>query len=840
MPSWRHTLTVARRRSAAYAALISAAATLPVVSVAVLIWAAFARARESPVNWSVVVFGVGLCVVAGAVVGFLRRPSALSVAATLDKQAGTHDAIATALQLSAKPVPTPLEARAISDADAAAGVASPADAFPWSIKRPALLTALSAVILTGAAFIPPRWTADLAKIAGLDPGPPRVEVQQALASATAAEQLINAVQPPSTPASTQAADQNTDTQRQDALTELRQQLERGSITPKEATQQVATAIERAADRLDERAAAAQAAHDRLRDRLAMGLKEAGRERESTHEPSSELSRALREGDIDKAAAEAERLADAADKLSAEDRAKLADDLKRLAEDLGKPAPAQREQATQAPQPTPSTQSPSSTPDPEQRPDAEKPAAQAETDKQVRDLSEKIEKASDQLKDPQPQNPDQQRSSEQQDKPDQPEQTRDNKSSTSSGQRQTKSDEAKRQPDDRARQQEGSPRSSDQRQPPDGQRSPEGKPETGSNPQDATQPRPDDKPRPDGNTRQGDQRQPGDKQQPAGVRQDQQGQNESPKPTDTPSSSGKPLPDDQPGAASKPQNQGQTQPDKNEQRQPDTKPAPSAPPPPDARPSPTGQPRSDQAPQGDAPKLDQLRDALKQLAEKPRDAKRDRQDAQNLREQAEKMWENATPQQRSEMEKLAREFAKQHGERGTGDTRSREEQDRPDNTDPAAAPRAEGDLARSNAAGDSTDPAGKGGGPGDQPPGARTAATGIRNERPTNTQDIDAHSTGEAHAPSRVIAEWLTNKPPSREGASVPQPPQDVARAVRQSQQTAEQALQERTVPSRLSPLIRRYFERLPQAVGAQPSAPSSPLPSSAPSPPAPAALPAKP
>ncbi|HZW06366.1 MAG TPA: hypothetical protein VFF65_04515, partial [Phycisphaerales bacterium] len=133
MPTWRHTLAVAQRRAAARAAVTAASAVLPVAAGAALAWVAVAAALQREAHWPVVGGAVGVATLGGAIVGWLRRPSALAVATALDDHARNHSAIATALQLSARPHPTLLEAQAIADADAAGG--DPRGAFPWKLRR---------------------------------------------------------------------------------------------------------------------------------------------------------------------------------------------------------------------------------------------------------------------------------------------------------------------------------------------------------------------------------------------------------------------------------------------------------------------------------------------------------------------------------------------------------------------------------------------------------------------------------------------------------------------------------------------------------------------------------
>ncbi|MDP1660884.1 MAG: hypothetical protein Q8L55_03120, partial [Phycisphaerales bacterium] len=290
MTTWRHTLAVAQRRASLHAAVAGGTAALLAGACLAFVWAVVATAFEWSVNWPLTGAAVAGVTLLGAVAGVLRRPSELAVAVALDAHGMGHDAIATAVQFSAKGSLTPLEAKAVSDADAAALNARPSEAFPWQPKRPMVLTAAAVALFTAAAFIPARWVSRSAQLVGVNAGPPRAEVQQALEDAAAAERLIEAVQQPVAPL---PADAVASASVPDPLADLKQQLQQGDISPKELTQQAATAVERAADQLDRRASESQQAHELLRDRLAQAQQSASA---PPGDSQAELTKALREGD----------------------------------------------------------------------------------------------------------------------------------------------------------------------------------------------------------------------------------------------------------------------------------------------------------------------------------------------------------------------------------------------------------------------------------------------------------------------------------------------------------------------------------------------------------------
>ncbi len=835
MTTWRHTYAVAKRRASLQAAVSGGTAALTAGACVVFAWAAVAGALEWSARWPVAGAAVAGVTLVGAFAGLFRRPSALAIAVALDAHAAGHDAIATALQLSAKNAHTPLEAQAISDADAAAQRARLSASFPWRVKRPLVLVAAASVLITAGVFVPSGWVAKSARLVGVNSGPPRVEVQRALDDAAAAERLIEAVQ---RPVSSTVAETAASAPSPDPLADLKEQLKQGEISPKELTQQAATAVERAADQLDRRADESQRAHELLRDRLAQAQRAAGGSPGGGSQ--AELTKALREGDLDRAVTEAERLTDAADKLTPEDRARLADELKRLADDVNRaPVPPAPVSAPPDPSATPATEA---TPQPEKRAEAERQPSQ--------DLAKKLEEAAQGL---QPTRP-----------PVTPPRQQANQQEPTQGSAERQEQAAGRSPADAGAKPDKPEDVSKPAQRPDKTEKANGAP----TPNGQTQPPPGRAPgpepaKPESGRQQGEQGRAGQESRPS---EPQRGPgNGASKPSESGDSPSQGR--DQPkstGAKGSPRPSSEST-DKDhsadgpkarqEGSQPTDKPSESAgesngahgnsSKPADANPGtakdgvPT--PAADRPP-SDAPSakegLQQLRDQLKKLAEQPRNARQDRQDAQKLREQAQKMWDSASPEQRKEMEQLARELAKERGSQGE------QRADKGDRSSPpGAGPDGASDQQQPSAGGGAGDSlAGAGRGPGAGKPGDRPLA----NSGAASTgavHDIDARSKGAAEAPSRVIAEWLTNKPaPGAEGAAR-SAPAEVDQAVRQAQQNAEQAVQQRTVPSRLSPLIRRYFDRLPNALGTQPAsagqgalpAPGVPAP-----PPPPAAAPETP
>lgn len=120
------------------------------------------------------------------------------------------------------------------------------------------------------------------------------------------------------------------------------------------------------------------------------------------------------------------------------------------------------------------------------------------------------------------------------------------------------------------------------------------------------------------------------------------------------------------------------------------------------------------------------------------------------------------------------------------------------------------------------------------PGPSTPNSGLPTDRPAspgsasaakpNTEPVDARSAPINPGQERVIAEWLSRGP--REATAAKS--NEVAGALRDAAQSAERALEDRTVPSRFDSVIRRYFQRLPSDLGVPATNPAPAKPAAAP------------
>jgi hypothetical protein len=143
------------------------------------------------------------------------------------------------------------------------------------------------------------------------------------------------------------------------------------------------------------------------------------------------------------------------------------------------------------------------------------------------------------------------------------------------------------------------------------------------------------------------------------------------------------------------------------------------------------------------------DKVRELAQRRDIANQSREDAQRLREQAERMMQDLSPEEREQMRRLAEQIAREQG---------------------APVEDFSGALSR----------------------------------------DVDARRpTGAPDDSGRVIAEWLSDGKP---GANDARGTVDARRRLTEAAAGAQRAIEEQQTPARHSEFIRRYFQRLPGAV----------------------------
>ncbi len=142
------------RRRLVVASFLEEAARLVLVVLVVALLALFFGA------WHPGRLAIGLVgsLLLAASVSFLRRPSLAEVAAKIDRAAGTHDRLSTALAFEQLPSPTPLQSAALAECRSALQSLEPARWTP--LRLPRWLPALIATsLLLALALQWPRWNA---------------------------------------------------------------------------------------------------------------------------------------------------------------------------------------------------------------------------------------------------------------------------------------------------------------------------------------------------------------------------------------------------------------------------------------------------------------------------------------------------------------------------------------------------------------------------------------------------------------------------------------------------------------------------------------------------------
>lgn len=213
----------------------------------------------------------------------------------------------------------------------------------------------------------------------------------------------------------------------------------------------------------------------------------------------------------------------------------------------------------------------------------------------------------------------------------------------------------------------------------------------------------------------------------------------------------------------------------------------------------GQPsgEGEQSPGG----VQRFAERLRRLAEQRREGQQEARRAEDLREQARRMAERLTPEQRRDLENWARRQPSGSGERPQG--------------------------SRDSRGGEAGEPSGRavgqpGNGPdresgrniaGNQPGRAPGAAAPSPAFTRTDPVDARARPVPGSTPRERVAAEWLGEG--SKDGHTGTSEAQEVFRA---AQRSAERAVDDRAVPARFDRLLERYFRRLPErAAGVQPA-----------------------
>ncbi len=208
--------------------------------------------------------------------------------------------------------------------------------------------------------------------------------------------------------------------------------------------------------------------------------------------------------------------------------------------------------------------------------------------------------------------------------------------------------------------------------------------------------------------------------------------------------------------------------------------------PDAsQPSESQQPSTDpNAPKKDGGSgLERLRDQLKDLAGQGKNAQKDKQTADNLREKAREMLDKATPEERKKLLDMAQQFAKDNQRNTPPGSRPPTQQGTPPDQPGTDGPRGNSDV----------------------PPSS------LESKPAQDTLDLRKNASKNASRDDRVIAEWLGQRDKGAPGIDTD--PADAARVLQRAAESAQRAVDDRLVPSRYDRLIERVYRVLPKALG---------------------------
>jgi hypothetical protein len=218
-------------------------------------------------------------------------------------------------------------------------------------------------------------------------------------------------------------------------------------------------------------------------------------------------------------------------------------------------------------------------------------------------------------------------------------------------------------------------------------------------------------------------------------------------------------------------------------------------------------------------LEQLAKHLERMTADDGKQRSDRETGERAREQAQKLAEKLSPAQQERLKQWAEGLARERpdlAERFANEGEPRPRGDRGEGE-------AEGDMPREQPS------AGAERGVGDGPEGTRQEREATGTERvfpPSRTEIVDARDAGTGRPGTKgqrdqVVAEWLA---PPTPGSATGAGPAAAAERMRQAARSAQQAVDERAIPSRYDRLVQRYFRRLPEKVAERAEAAGTPVP----------------
>lgn len=791
-----------------------------------LVWMVAARLSGGvpEASWQVLAGGsVVAGVLFGLVMAGVRRWSAHRAAMEVDRTFGLRDRVSTGLELAVSR--DGFAMLLVEDAERAARGLRPSQAVdvfggvrPWAVWE--------VVGAIGVGVAVQLW---MPRAADVDETP---LAQQAPTAET--KSLVREVMKQAEEAAPLPEAAGADVPRDEAVAALERELAAGTLDDASARAKAAAIADRTAERLATKAAEDQAKSDAVRSELSAAARRASEGTGEAERTGSELTDALRRGDAARAAEAVQELSKRLPRMSKEEREDLARELEALEKGLEPPATEPGEAAdVEAGEPA--------TGEPGPEPDT--PKARDHTGESVNTPDGRAEPTTEPAKG-------------NAQEPAEPAAARGRKITASESLR-----EALRESREQVSQ-ERPPPSGDATTPPsdspkDGVEKPAN--ESGESRESSPQPnaekrtgeaaaeKPDAKP--DGTAKptpaEGEQK-------PSPVKKDtrttplpgspQKGSQEPPKSNEGAATESRPTQGEkQSGEKGEKSGEQGDQPSGQPSPQPGDRPGEQPSDQPDSMPG-------EKPAEGVRPGFERLVEELRKVAERERGAQRSAEDAQRLREQGQKLLEQLSPQERQELQRLAREFGEKQGKppQGTPDGQPPEGQvpqgASPDGDDqrgenPEGRPRpGENGQPRSNVppAPDGTSPYPQPGNAGAERgqqgtrPGERGAirpeltrregnqdGTGGGGEGEGRGEAVPAREdrTGEGEAtridPSRPgenerpIAELAKDESPDGGGVSSP----SLAPALRRAAQSAERSIEQRTVPSQYSDLVRRVFKR---------------------------------
>ncbi len=767
------------------------------------------RYFQIEVSWQVIAIAAsGMAISGAAVHAAAKRWTLRRAAERADTTLGLHDQIGNAIELASRGA-SGFGELAIASGEKVAGavdVSRTVNLRWWSKWWIGSIAAASLAV--AAWFYSPMPAA-----------PPVVTAQDAKKALEDARKVAEAQ--PQTP------DQPIESPKPELqeLAQIEKELAQGAVSPTDAASRAANVLERVADERAKSAEAGKTQSDNTRESLAQAAKPAT---DKSPADSSALRKALQAGDLDAAAAEAQKLAENAESLTPDERSLLESDLRDLAQALDQQA---RESAAEADKLQQEAREARENSGEQAKPDAasEDNAAQKESNAAEnppqqdpkKAISDAARQAAEELKKSQPESGPKEKApaDSNQDKRDpksQPpksgEQKDESKSSEESPKDSGKSGEPKQ--DDSAK---GETKPDDK---PDGQSGEKPEDKAGEKPSDAAGDKQGSKPGEKPGEKAGEKtgQKPDQSGNPPPDAESKPGENKAPDQTDKPGEKTAPNQKDQSGKPTSDQNnpgqqpqgqspQGQQSDPKNGEQKSTSEKADqgnSGKQTASEKPGENGKPQSGREqstptpggtqPQGGTPDarqqgkkpgekdgggtgLQKLADQLKDLQKKSKDAASNEKASKEMREQARKILENMDPAQRKELQKQLAGAGKGEGE---------------------------------------------GNGPGDQSPMPKDG-TSPPPEWSGASKIVDFRTKpGNAAEPGkeRVISDWQKDMPDGQRDASAAGSAME--EDIRQAKESAERAIEQQSVPAQHRDLVRRVFEKFNQRVDkAKKSAPSA-------------------